>query len=172
MTLLPVLLALALAASASLAAAAPADGTPLGALAEREWTDQFGGRGGLATHRGQPLVVVVVDARRLAQVRRWEEQLLTRFPDLPLVTVADVNESRPPELARVQAVLARRVPREVVVLIDLQREWARALELDTAAPNLLLVDQASRVTARFRGRWTAAEGERVLAAVAALRDAP
>ncbi len=171
MRVLPLVIAIALAASASWAAADPVAGTRLGVLAEREWTDQFGGRGGLLPHRGEPVVVVVVDARRLAQVRRWEQQLLTRFPDLRLVTIADMNERKPPELARVQAVLARRVPREVVVLIDIERLWARTLSLDTAVPNLLLVDRSGRIVERIRGRWNAAEGERVLAAVAALRSA-
>ena len=41
---------------------------------------------------GMPVVVVVVDARRLGTVRRWEQDLLTRFPKLHVLTVADVNE--------------------------------------------------------------------------------
>jgi hypothetical protein len=155
---------LLLAGAAALAAPAS-----LGDLPALELTDQRGGRDSLAAHRGQPVLVVVVDARRMALVRRWEQQILGRYPDLRVLTVADVNETRRPELGRVQAVLARRVPPEVAVLIDLDRAWARQLELDTTVPNLVLVNAVGEVAAQFRGRWSAAQGDAVLAALAALR---
>ncbi|MBM4197006.1 MAG: hypothetical protein FJ197_07920 [Gammaproteobacteria bacterium] len=143
----------------------------LGPLLELEWPDQRGGSGGLVAHRGQVAVVVVVDARRLAQVRRWEEQLLGRYPDLPVVTVADVDEDSKPELERVRTVLARRVPPEVSVLIDLERDWARTLSLDTGAPNILVLGGNGNVVEHLRGRWTAEGGERLLQSVARLRQA-
>jgi hypothetical protein len=148
-----------------------ASGAGLAAVAGVTLPDQRGGSDSLAAHAGHPVVVVVVDARRLGTVRRWQQDLLTRFPDLRVLTVADVNESRPPDPARVAAVLARRVPPEVAVLIDLERQWARALDLDTAAPNLLLVGPDGALVASFRGRWSEAAAAPVVAAVAALGGA-
>ena len=65
--------------------------------------DQHGGSDSLAAHRGNAVVVVVVDARRLGTVRRWEQDLLTRFPKLHVLTVADVNETRPTTVERVSS---------------------------------------------------------------------
>lgn len=151
-----------------LAALLLAAGGALATVAGTQFPDQHGGSDSLAAHAGQPVVVVVVDARRLATVRRWEQELATRYPKLRLLTVADVNEEKPVELARVAAVLARRVPPEVAVLIDLERQWARALDLDTGAPNLLLVSPAGELVGRHRGRWTQEDAAAVIAQVGAL----
>jgi hypothetical protein len=125
----------------------------LGVLSGEELPDQWGGQDSLGAHRGNPVVVVVVDARRLGTVQRWAKDLLTRFPKLHLLTVADVNEQQPTSIEQVADVLERRVPKEVAVLIDLQRLWARQLALDTGAPNLILVDAQGDLVAQFRGRW-------------------
>lgn len=125
------------------------------ALSEAQMPDQHGGRDSLAAHRGNAVVVVVVDARRLGTVRRWEQDLLTRFPKLHILTVADVNEKRPTTVERVASVLGRRVPAEVTVSIDIERLWAREFELDTSAPNLIIFAPDGTLVARFRGRWTA-----------------
>ncbi len=125
-----------------------------GALDNVELPDQHGGRDSLAAHRGSEVVVLVVDARRLGTVRRWEQDLLTRFPELQVLTVADVNEQRPQSLERVAEVLNRRVPAEVNVLIDMERRWAHALELDTSAPNLIVFAPDGSLLAQFRGRWS------------------
>lgn len=125
----------------------------LSALSQAEMPDQRGGRDSLVAHLGHPVVVVVVDARRLGTVRKWEQDLLTRFPKLHVLTVADVNETRPSTVERVASVLARRVPPEVAVLIDMERLWAREFDLDTAAPNLVLVDVSGAVVGRFQGRF-------------------
>jgi hypothetical protein len=116
--------------------------------------DQHGGSDSLEAHRGNQVVAVVVDARRLGTVRRWEQDLLARFPTLHLLTIADVNEKRPTTVERVAEVLARRVPAEVRVLIDIDRLWARELALDTAAPNLIVIAPDGTLVARFRGRWS------------------
>ncbi len=139
----------------------------LTALSATQLPDQLGGRDSLAAHRGSPVVAVVVDARRLGTVRRWEQDLLARFPGLHVMTIADVNEATPTSIARVAAVLARRVPPGVAVLIDMERLWAREFALDTAAPNLVLIDADGAPVATFRGRWNAelaaAVGQRVAA---------
>jgi len=140
----------------------------LSAVSAVQMPDQRGGHDSLAAHRGSPVVVVVVDARRLGTVRRWEQDLLTRFPGLRVLTVADVNEARPTSAERVAQVLARRVPAEVAVLIDMERLWARELELDTAAPNLVLIAADGSLVATFRGRWNAQLADEVATRVAAL----
>lgn len=152
-----------LLAAVTLAAAAG-----LGALTDARLPDQHGGSDSLAAHRGHAVVVVVVDARRLGTVRKWEQELLTQFPKLHVLTVADVNETRPTTLERVSGVLAKRVPREVTVLIDMQRLWAQEFTLDTSAPNLVLFDAGGAVAGRFRGRYSAELAEEVGRQVGAL----
>jgi hypothetical protein len=143
----------------------------LGSLGALELPDQRGGHDSLDAHRGHPVLVVVVDARRLASVRRWERDLLTRYPKLHVLTVADVNESRPTTVGRVAEVLARRVPPEVAVLIDIERRWARELALDTASPNLLLVAPDGSLAQAFRGRYTDELAAEVATGIAALEGA-
>lgn len=154
--------------------APPASAADLAPLAAVELPDQRGGHDRLDAHRGQPVVVVVVDARRLATGGKWAEELVARDPALQVMVVADVNESRPTTLERVREVLARRVPERARVLVDMERAWARGLGLDTAAPNLLVVDAAGALAARFRGRWSEPLAGEVAAALAALpaRAAP
>jgi hypothetical protein len=139
----------------SLAAVMLAASGGLSPLSGAQMPDQHGGRDSLAAHRGNQVIVVVVDARRLGTVRRWEQDLMTRFPKLHILTVADVNEKRPTTVERVASVLNRRVPAEVTVLIDMERLWAREFELDTSAPNLVVFAPDGTLVARFRGRWTA-----------------
>lgn len=126
----------------------------------------------VAAHLGQPLVVVVVDARRLGTVQRWARDLLARYPKLGLVTVADVNEKQPVSVERVGSVLARRVPPEAKVMIDMQRRWAEGLGLDTSAPNLLLLDTGGEIVAQFRGRWNEALAAEVASALAGMGVKP
>ena len=140
----------------------------LSGLAATPLPDQLGGSDSLAAHRGNAVVVVVVDARRLGTVRRWAQDLVTRFPKLHLLTVADVNESKPTSLERVASVLARRAPPDVPVLIDMQRLWALGLELDTSAPNLLVVAPDGALVGSWRGRWSPQLGDEVSAALGAL----
>jgi hypothetical protein len=140
----------------------------IGALAQAPLPGLRGGTDSLAAHAGQPVVLIVVDARRLGQVRHWAEDLMSRFPGLQLLTVADVNEQRPTTVDRVTAVLSRRVPPEAVVLIDIERRWARELDLDTAVPNLVLVDAEGEITARFRGRWNEQLASDVAGAIVAM----
>ena len=63
------------------------------------------------------------------------------------------NHSNPP-VTREQVAdkLDKRVPEEVPILIDIERRWARELELDTERPNVLLFDREGRFVAAFHGR--------------------
>lgn len=126
----------------------------LGALGKAVLPDQRGGRDSLDAHRGHPVVVLVVDARRFGSARRWAEDLVTELPSVHLLMVADVNEERPVTLERIARVLARRVPEQAAVLIDMQRLWATELSLDTEVPNLVVFDRAGALVARFRGRYS------------------
>jgi hypothetical protein len=161
MTILQALAALILAAA-----------TALGTLADTRLPDQLGGSDSLAAHRGAPVLLVVVDARRLGTVRAWERALSGRYPGLDVVTVADVNEQRPPTLERVSEVLAGRVPVDVRVLIDMERRFATTLGLDTSAPNLIVVDPAGAVVATFHGRHEPGLEGRVVEALAAAGVTP
>src|SRR5262245_5435565 len=135
--------------SQSIAAVLLVAAASLGALAQAELPDQRGGHDSLAAHRGHAVLVIVVDARRLGTVRRWAKEMLPRHPQLHLLTIADVSETRPTTVERVAEVLARRVPPDVAVLIDIDRRWARELALETDAPNLLLVDGEGALAERW-----------------------
>ena len=80
--------------------------------------------------------------------------------DLPPDVVVDVEVTA--------ATLRKRVPAGVTVLMDPTRQWATVFGLDTALPNLLVFDAGGQLQQRFRGRWTAALGAEVAAALAPL----
>jgi hypothetical protein len=61
----------------------------------------------------------------------------------------------PVDMARVSATLQKRVPASVPVLIDVERRWAAAYGLDTAAPNLLVFDRSGTLVTSLRGRFSA-----------------
>ena len=122
-------------------------------LLETRLPDQNGGSDSLAAHLARPVLLVVVDARKLGTIRRWEQALSGRFPHLDVVTVADVNEKNRPTLERVSEVLAKRVPAGVRVLIDMERLFATTLSLDTTAPNLVVIDPTGIPLTTVHGRY-------------------
>ena len=142
------------------------------AAIEAEMRDQFGEPGSVATLRGQQTVVMVVTARRLRTVKPWEREIHQRYEGLSTVLVADVPSEPPAEYARIAAKLARRVPEGIRVLIDMDRAWALELDLDTSAPNLLLLDRGGTVVASVAGRWTPELADSLFAAIDRLREAP
>jgi hypothetical protein len=126
----------------------------MGNLASARLPDQQGGSDSLEQHRGRVVVAIVMDARRFGAVRRWAEELIISVPAAQVLMVADVNESRPVSLDRVAAVLARRVPEQARVLIDMDRLWSSSLGLDTAVPNVLVIGPDGDLQASYRGRWS------------------
>ena len=66
--------------------------------------------------------------------------------------IADIPEEPPVTREQVADKLAKRVPEDIRILIDIERHWARELELDTGRPNLLLLDKEGKLAAAFRGR--------------------
>lgn len=116
-----------------------------------ELRDQYGERDSLARHRGDVVVVMVVNAKRLRNIRPCEQQLRERFEDIHFLRIADVPEDSPATHESVAARLSQHVPEGVSVSIDLDRVWATELGLDTGRPNLLIIDRDGRLVDTFRG---------------------
>ncbi len=169
--------------------AAPAEATPLPspaplapASADRDsraaalaatLRDQHGRPGGFEPTDGQPTVVFVVSAARLKRLRDWEAGLRRRFEGLRFVRVADVPPSRPP--ARYEDIAGRlraHVPREVSVLVDLDRVWATGFEVDSQQVNLLVFDAAGRLAGQLAGSPTPERLARAVALVEPLASSP
>jgi len=121
-------------------------------VAELELTDQYGASERLSAHDDHVVVVMVVTAKRLRNLKAWEKELRERYADVQFLRIADVPEEPPVSLEQVAKKLRARVPEEVSILIDVDRQWARGLELDTDRPNLLLIDRDGKLAAAFRGR--------------------
>lgn len=134
-------------------------------IAQLEFRDQYGSVDSLARRSGAPVVVVVVSVRRLTLIEQWERDLTERVPGIRFMNVADLPVDVPVDLERTAETLRKRVPPGVNVLMDPAREWATTFALDTTLPNLLVFDAAGQLTARFRGRWTAALAGELAAAI-------
>jgi hypothetical protein len=129
--------------------------------------DQNGRPGGFEPAGRQPTVVFVVSAARLRRLKAWETALRQRFEGLRFVRVADVPPARPP--ARYEDVARRlreHVPREVSVLIDVDRLWVTGFEIDSGQVNVLVLDAAGRLAGQLAGDPTP---ERLAQAVALVR---
>jgi hypothetical protein len=151
-----------LLASVILATLAPGQIPP---VADLELIDQYGRADSLAAHRDHIVVAMVVTARRLRNLKGWEKQLRERYDDIHFLRIADVPEEPPVTHEQVAQKLVKRVPEEVPILIDVERRWARELELDTARPNLLLVDRDGRIVTTIRGRPEPALLDELFAAI-------
>lgn len=119
-----------------------------------ELLDQFGVPGSLTDNAGSVQVVIVVSAKRLRRIKPWEQALRQRFGDLPLLRVADVPRTAPTTHAQVADKLARRLPPDLSVLIDLEGRWADEHGLDTRVPNLLLFARNGQLVAREAGMYS------------------
>ena len=153
-------------------ALAMAQARDVGALAALELRDQYGNADSLAAHRGAPVVAVIVSVKRLSMIERWERELSRKVPGVQFLNVSDLPPDVAVDLERTAATLRKRVPTGVKVLIDATRQWATVLGLNTDVPNLLVFDASGQLRQRYRGRWTAALGTEVAAAVAPLINAP
>jgi hypothetical protein len=121
-------------------------------MAEQDLLDQYGVAHRLADHTDRVVVVMVVTARRLRNLKALEKDLRESYEDVRFLRIADIPEEPPVTREQVARKLVKRVPEEVPILIDIDRQWARELELDTERPNLLLFDSGGRFVAAFRGR--------------------
>jgi hypothetical protein len=168
----PALLLVALALPGLALAAGALDPGALAPLAEVEWEDQLGGRDRLAAHQGERVLVIVIEARRLPLAGKWAEAIDARGTGLTLLTVADAPPGVPVEPDRFAATLRKRVPAGVRIWMDPRRQFAAALDLDTAEPNLLLMGPDGTLAAVVRGRLTPALLDEVVTAAARLPGIP
>jgi hypothetical protein len=121
-------------------------------VAEYPLFDQHGEADRLTDHTGEVVVVMIVTARRLRNLKALENDLRERYENVFFLRIADVPERPPVTREDVARKLDKRVPEEVSILIDIDRRWASELELDTEYPNLLLFDREGKFTAAFTGR--------------------
>lgn len=147
---------------------APAE---LAVIAPVTLVDQHGAEGDLARHRGRVVVAMVVTAKRLRNIRPWERDLREHFGDrLVYLRITDVPEDSPATLEKISGKLAERVPDGVSVLIDIDRVWASGLHLDTARPNILVINSGGELVASYRGRHEAALAAKVIDDLKGLLD--
>jgi hypothetical protein len=144
----------------------------LDALVEISMPDQHGDRHRVSDEEGGVVVVIVVTAKRLRNVRPWERHLRERFDDIRTIRIADLPATSKATLESVSARLRERVPEGVSVLIDTDRLWASRLELDTGRPNLLIIDRDGRLVTSVRGLYTPELGETVIGELERLLSAP
>jgi hypothetical protein len=141
-------------------------------VAELPLPDQYGEEDSLAAYRGEVAVVIVVTARRLRNVRAWEEELRGRYEAVRFLRITDVPEDSPASLDDVARKLRKRVPEGVRVLIDLHRAWATELHLETGRPNVLVFDRQGRLNLSVRGLAEPSLLDQVAGAIDALEAGP
>jgi hypothetical protein len=129
--------------------------TSLAGLQDIQLRDQNGDPDTLAAHRGRVVVVMVVDAKRLRNLRPWARELRERFDEIETMLIAEVPADPPTTYERVVGKLSERIPDDVSVLIDMERLWATTLDLETSRPNLLLVDRNGSLVASYFGSYDA-----------------
>jgi hypothetical protein len=131
----------------------PADhNADLDALRQLSLRDQHGTQDSLQAHEGQVLVVMVVTAKRLRNIRPWERDIREQLGDVDFLRITDVPDDSTATYERIAKKLQERVPEEISGLIDVERRWATALGLDTGRPNILLIDGDGTLVAAYRGR--------------------
>jgi hypothetical protein len=135
--------------------------------------DQHGKGDSLEAHRGRLVVALVVQARRLRQLKGWEMQIREALEDpeaVHFLRVADIRPGRGTTRASVLAKLEGRVPPDVSILIDLAGEWREGFGLDTSKPNVLLFDVDGRLVHRILGPVSPSVAEELAARMAGLAE--
>ena len=115
-------------------------------------TDQYGNGDSLANYEGEVTLAIVVPVRRLRLLKPWEKALDEQLDDLPVIRVTDVSGEKNAEYEKVAEKLQKRVPPEVSVLIDMEGQWARAYELNSRNPCLLVFDSQGQLAYTHCGR--------------------
>jgi hypothetical protein len=119
--------------------------------------DQYDRSDPAGARPGKAHAVFVVSARRLRRLKDWQRALDDRLDGVGFLRVADVPPEpgrQPPRFEDVAAMLRKRVPEDVPILIDLERRFDRELDLDTREVNVLLFDASGHLAGRVRGRPT------------------
>lgn len=131
----------------------PADqNAALDAVRQLSLRDQYGTEDSLQAHEGNILVVMIVTAKRLRNIRPWEQDIREQLGDIDFLRITDVADDSTATFERIAKKLEERVPEGISVLIDIERRWAAALGLDTSRPNILLIDGEGKLVATYRGR--------------------
>lgn len=141
-------------------------------LEDVQLRDQFGKSDSLAAHRGRVVVVMVVDAKRLRNLKPWARALREHFDDVETILIAEVPADPPTTYDRVVEKLGERIPEDVPVLIDMESLWARTLGLDTSRPNLILVDRNGTLSVTYQGRYEPGLAATVVKHIEVLLAAP
>ena len=138
---------------ALLAGLIPAGAMALNAASLPALPDQFGDE--IVALGASPTVRVgiIVSAKRLRRIRKWETALRERFPDLEIFRVADVPRSAPTDYEDVAEAFRKRLPEDLSVGIDLEGSWAAALDVDTSVPSILVFDARGELDAVHSGMF-------------------
>ena len=117
-----------------------------------ELTDQYGKPYSYESMSGQPLLLIIADARKLRWIGSWEKKLRRKLPELRSYRVSGVLKTPTPTVDEVAKVLRRWVPENVPIAIDINNYWATRFMLDIDQPCLVLLNANGEVVAKWRGR--------------------
>ena len=118
--------------------------------------DQFGQPVSIDDSAPTVRVAILVSAKRLRRLQKWETALRRRFPDLDILRVADVPRDAPTSYDDVAEVFRKRLPEDVGIGIDLAGDWAGQLDVDPSVPNILVFSSAGNLEAAHSGMFTSA----------------
>ncbi len=100
--------------------------------------DQYGETLKIDQADSEVAIAIVVSAKRLRRLKKWEMALRERFPELMVLRVADVPQTTAVQHADVAKVLEKRLPPNFPVGIDLNGEWSARLDVDSSVPNIVV----------------------------------
>lgn len=135
-------------------------------------TDQYGKPYSYQNMMGQPLLLIVADARKLRWIGSWEKKLRRTLPELRSYRVTGVLKKPTPTVDDVAKVLRRWVPENVPIAIDINNYWATRFTLDINQPCLVLLNADGDVVAKWRGRPKKSLLREVLATLQPYFDTP
>ena len=116
--------------------------------------DQYGQPVSLGASEPAVRVAILVSAKRLRRLRKWETALRERFPDLDILRVADVPRDAPTRYEDVAEAFRNRLPENVGVGIDLDGDWAGQLDVDPSVPNILVFASSGDLEAIHSGMFS------------------
>ncbi len=115
-------------------------------------SDHYGNAYPFEPKANEAVLVIVVDARKLRWLGKWEKKLRASLPALSSYRVTGSLDDPKPDYDSVAKAIRRHVFEEIPIGIDLEDYWANRYSLDIAEPCLLLLNGDQEVVARWRGR--------------------
>jgi hypothetical protein len=137
-----------------IAALLPATGTAFDGNSLPAVIDQFGQPVSISDSKPTVRVAILVSAKRLRRLRKWETALRKRFPGLDILRVADVPRDAPTRYEDVAEAFRKRLPEDVGIGIDLAGDWAGQLEVDPSVPNILVFTSSGDLEAVHSGMYS------------------